>query len=175
MRVFVVLFLTMVVMGCAKHRPCDQYIGPSRDLCLLKMHGVSVLRAGQTVKIVLPSERLFVNDTAELAKNYKPVLAVMANFIRSFSTISVKVAAFSNHRPLRVKTKGESIGMVQTRAQAQKVLRFLSRHHINARLLYAVGKNGHDPVAWRGSRIGRYLNRRVEITFRYYLDNKAWY
>ena len=47
--------------------------------------------------------------------------------------------------------------------------------HINARLLYAEGRGAKDPVAWDGSIKGRRLNRRVEIHFRYYRDDTAWY
>jgi len=47
-----VVLLTTAITSCAKHQPCDQYCGAFRDLCLLRMHGVPVMRAGQTVKII---------------------------------------------------------------------------------------------------------------------------
>lgn len=175
-RNFFIAVLLGLLTACAPHQPCDQYVGRSHDLCLLRKAGVSVLKAGETVKIILPSDSVFINDTPEIRDHYKPVLSVMADFIRTFSTISVKVAAFTNPTPQDFKTKGgESLSTQLTKAQADAVSRYLWRHCVNARLLYAVGGNGHDPVAWHGSRVGRWLNRRVEVTFRYYRDNTAWY
>lgn len=171
----VACLLLLLLSGCSQRNPCDRYVGAARDLCLLRSHDVPVLRAGQTVKIVLPSEKLFVNDTAEFSENYQPILSTVADFMRSFSKITVKVVGYSNPNPLAIKTKTGSMDAALTQAQAQAVAHYLWCHNINARLLYAVGKNGHDPVAWAGSPVGRLLNRRVVIIFRYYLDNTAWY
>ena len=145
-------------------------------VCWLEKHGVQVIRLGQTWKIILPGEVLFNNDTAEINDSYRPVLAAVAGFLRTYSKISVEIASFSNETPSGPVSKfGTTVLQELTTRQSDAVARYLSHHHINARLIYSVGKSGWDPIAWPGSEKGRYLNRRTEINFRYYRDNKAWY
>lgn len=189
----------LIVMSLsACHHPCSDYLKypPNVSLpkivippkpvslfqqreyyvCLLEKHGVQLIRLGQTWKIILPGDELFINDTSEINEKYRPILAIVADFIRTYSTISVEVASFSDHIPEGPISKfGTTVTQELTTRQSDAVARYLSHHHINARLIYSVGKSGWDPVAWPGSVRGAYLNRRTEINFRYYRDNRAWY
>lgn len=190
----------LVVMGLSacSHHPCSNYLKyppkvslpkiviPPKPVslfqlreyyvCLLEKNGVQLIRLGQTWKIILPGEKLFINDTAEINEKYRPVLAIVADFLRTYSKISVEVASFSDHiSDERISKFGTTITQELTTRQSDAVARYLSHHCINARLIYSVGKSGWDPVAWPGSAQGRYLNRRTEINFRYYRDNTAWY
>lgn len=145
------------------------------DICLLQRHGVQVIRMGQTWQLVFPSDDLFESDTADINPNYKSVLAVAADFMKTYSKIAVKVEGFSNHIPNEMVTKFGSYSLELTRLQAEEVARYLTDNNINARLIYSVGKGGLYPVAWGVTSQGHRLNRRLEITFRYYRDNTAWY
>lgn len=145
------------------------------DLCLLQSHGVQVIRLGQTWRFVFPSDYLFDNDTPEINTQYKPLLNVAADFMKTYSKIAVKVEGFSNRIPEEWVTKTGTYSYELTQLQADEVARYLTECHINARLIYSVGKGGLRPVAWNDSAAGRHLNRRLEISFRYYRDNMAWY
>lgn len=181
------IFISVLIIGlfgCA-HKPCAIYSKQKKPLtiiekrektaCLLNSTGVDVLPVGEMVKMIVPSDRLFINDTPEFTENYKHVLATAADFIRSFSVIIVEVAGYNDTVDLPIKSKEGSFSEELTRLQADAVANYLWRHHVNARLLVAIGKDGKHMIAWNGSRIGRHLNRRIEITFRYYRNNKAWY
>ena len=145
-------------------------------VCLLKSHGVQLIRLGQTWKIILPSDELFENDTADINPRYTPILNIVADFLRTYSKISVEVVSFSDHTPNEVKSKfGTTITQDVTMRQSDAVARYLSKRDTDTRLLYSIDGAGWDPVAWPGSAKGRFLNRRVEIRFRYYRDNTAWY
>jgi len=145
-------------------------------LCQLKVQGVSVIHVGETWKLIFPSDDIFENDTAIINPGYQPILKITANFLKTFSTINVQVAAYSDDTDIHVKTKsGGSIKDVLTTDQADAIALCLQRYHTHARLLYAVGENGKHPIAWNGSEMGRHLNRRVEISFRSYHNNIAWY
>jgi len=151
------------------------------DLCLLKhldqknKTKVSVIRKGQTWTFVLPSDLLFDNDTAEIKQSYEPVLGVIADFMRTYPKITVTVRAYLDKPQEELKTKFGTIQDELTQRQADAMVEDLTARHINARLIIGEGMGNKDPVAWDGTPIGRYLNRRVEISFRYYRDSTAWY
>lgn len=144
-------------------------------VCELKKQGVHVIRLGQTWKLILSSDDLFENDTAEINNNEKPILNLVAAFIQTYSTISIKVASYSNKPVVEMKTKFGSVLDELTREQAEAVLKYLTSHHTNARLIYAVGMGNKHEVSWDGTPLSKKFNRRVEISFKYYKDNVAWY
>jgi len=188
---------TLGLSGCSRPSPCDKYltnepyIPPTKlihlskpysayqlrqyYICILQSHGVQVIRLGQTWKLVFPSDDVFDNDTSEINENYKPLLKIAAAFIRTYSTINVEVAAYTNKISDDTLTKFGTITDELTTRQSESILKYLTCQHVNARLLYAIGKGGRDAVAWNGSEAGRRFNRRVEVSFRYYRDNTAWY
>jgi outer membrane protein OmpA-like peptidoglycan-associated protein len=103
------------------------------------------------------------------------LLNVVADFMQSYAKISVKVTGHCNRLADDELTKFGKLSDQLTERQAAAVAAYLVSQHINARFIYAVGRGNRDPIAWEGSRQGRHLNRRVEISFRYYRDNTAWY
>jgi outer membrane protein OmpA-like peptidoglycan-associated protein len=145
------------------------------DLCLLKKHGVQVIHLGETWKLVFPSDALFDNDTAEIRHRYEPVLNVAADFMRTYSKIAVKVTSYTDQSEQEMMTKFGTVSDELTTRQANAVVKYLTSHHIDARLIYGLGRGVHDPIAWNGTPEGRGFNRRVEVTFRYYKNNTAWY
>src|SRR3989338_7050101 len=118
--------MSSFLCGCS-HPPCEQYLkhGPlikpellvkqpkplpvlqrrEYDLCLLRTHGVQVIRLGQTWKFILPSDALFNNETAEIQSSYKPILNIIADFMKTYSKISVEVAGYSDEPVEVFKTK----------------------------------------------------------------------
>lgn len=195
MAILPIVFL-FALTGCS-HPPCEKYLNerlvlkPRRlvqapkpipniirrqyDLCLLKRMGVGIVRQGQTWKFVFPSDDLFDNDTAEINIRYKSVLNVAADFMRTYSKKAVTVNAYTNKSDDDILTKFGMVSDELTQRQAEAVESYLMDHGANARFIYAAGKGSGHPIAWEGSPAGRRLNRRVEVSFRYYKDNTAWY
>ncbi|MCX7121382.1 MAG: OmpA family protein [Gammaproteobacteria bacterium] len=145
------------------------------DMCLLQKHGVQVIRLGQTWTFIFPSDDLFDNDTPNIDDHYKPLLNVAADFMLTYPKIAVEIDGYANKPVVEMRTKFGSVTDELTQQQADAVLKYLTTRRINARLIYAVGKGSRDEVAWSGSPSGRRFNRRVEVHFRYYRDNTAWY
>ena len=156
-------------------KPLPAYQRRLYDLCVLKNHHVQVIRMGQTWTFVFPSDELFDNDTPEINESYQPILAVTADFMKTYPKIAVQVVGFSNRVHNEFITKDGGYTAELTRLQAEEVARFLTDAKINTRLIYSDGKSGLRPVAWEGTTHGHELNRRLEITFRYYQNNTAWY
>lgn len=196
--IFFPLLLSLLFITSCSRPPCEKYLSkqwpvvkPEKlikiptpipdinrrayDLCLLRTRRVQVIRLGQTWKFVLLNDELFDNDTAEINDHYKPTLNIIADFMQTYPKISVKVAGYSDHALEEIMTKFGSVTDQLTERQAAAVGNYLRKHCANARFIYAIGRGNRHPVAWDGSAAGRRLNRRVEVSFKYYRDNKAWY
>lgn len=172
-----------LVSGC-ENAPCAPYfqagikqtikLRRARDICVLRQNHVTVLKVGQTITIVFPSDSLFINRTTDFQKNANPILNYAADLIHTYHTMNVKVAGFSD-KTHEQKTKSGTYERALTHRQADAVARYLWSRKVNARLMYAVGKGGEYPIGWNQFPAGRWLNRRIEVSFQYYLNNKAWY
>lgn len=145
------------------------------DLCLLKNAGVLIIRKGQTWTFVMPSDALFENDTDVIESEYQRVLNTIADFMKTYPKILVTVKAYTDKPSDEVVTKSGPFSEELTQRQADAIVADLTASHINARLIVGEGMGAKHPVAWDGSEKGRMLNRRVEIHFRYYRDNTAWF
>lgn len=177
------LMIFGLLAGCQK-APCHAYFASgvkqtitlrrARDVCVLKQNGVHVQKVGQIITLIFPSDSLFVNRTTEFQENAEPILNYAADLIQTYHTMNVKVAGFSD-KTHEEKTKSGTYERALTRRQANAVARYLWSRKVNARLMYAIGEGGEHPVAWNAFPIGRKLNRRIEVRFQYYLNNKAWY
>ena len=141
----------------------------------LRSRGVQL----EGVEIVPNKKSFFWSGRYHLDMNSRDTLVtdlnVLADFIQSYHTISVKVTGHCNRLSDDEMTKSGLLSDQLTERQASAVASYLVLRRINTRLIYAVGRGNRDPIAWAGSREGRRLNRRVEVIFRYYRDNTAWY
>lgn len=144
-------------------------------ICQLKSQGVGIIHVGDRWKLIFPSDDLFENESSIINPNYFSTLNIAANFMRSFSTINVKVSAYSDNVDSELSEKSGSLKEELTAMQAQSLVKYLTKACINARLIYAIGKDGQHPIAWNGSEAGRQMNRRVEVVFRVYHNDTAWY
>src|SRR3990167_7951198 len=116
-RHIIIVLMILLISGCS-HTSCSSYLKHlptygqdalvklkkplnvvqrrEYDLCVMRKHGLQVIRLGQTWRFILPNEDLFDNDTAEINESYKPMLNVMADFMQTYHKISVEVAGYSN-------------------------------------------------------------------------------
>ncbi len=133
-----------------------RYIADLRD------ENVQVIHVGETMRVVLPSDNAFQPNSANLTNAYRPILHTIAKLIKTYETVNVKVAAYSDN------VDSLSRQQALTTRQAQVIASYLWALNINARLTYAVGYNRENPVASNGHSGGRADNRRVEISFRFY-------
>ncbi|ACJ20971.1 OmpA family protein [Coxiella burnetii] len=128
----------------------------------LQADGVQVIKLGETMRFVLLSDCLFKPDSANLRSDYRPTLKALARLMKTYDKVNVQVAAYTDNNGHIERQQA------LTTRQAQVVASFLWSRGINARLAYAVGYNRKNPVDYNGSSHGRFNNRRVEISFRFY-------
>ena len=175
--VFFIGLLLVSIPGCASSKskhPIAPIQTDTRQAQIRAMRaaGVKIYQYGETVRLVLPSDRFFAPRSANLNDESNGVLNVMGKYIRSYKTVDISVTGYSDNRAIVSAPKNFQDAL--TARQAQAITSELWDLGINTRLLYAVGKGNDDPVAWNGSSEGRSINRRVEISFRFYPKYNRW-
>ncbi len=119
----------------------------------LENRGVKVFILGDQVRIIIPSSQLFRDGTAFIYPNSYPTLDLIAKLLGRYTTMSIKVAAYSCTAP------SETINIAQSKQQADSVVKYLWPR-VNTRLLYGVGMGNANMVEEAGGP----QNYRVEIT-----------
>lgn len=164
--ILAVLLITAIffIAGCCNgsgDSPCNyRPPPPPNPVALLKLRGVLIIRTGETYNLVLPSDRLFYQDSANFSPQGRGILVPLIQYLRNFETTTIKVAGYTDNgsAPLRSKALSEK--------QAQRVAAYLTRKKIDARIIYGIGYGENFPVADNSTAKGRAQNRRVEVRFR---------
>lgn len=123
---------------------------------------IQVVQVGQTVRVIMPSDNLFMPHSANIKAEYvNLVMPMVTKLIRHYSKVNVAVIAYGDY------THDIKRAKALTSRQAQVIASELWARGINARLLYAEGKGVKHPIATNQMPQGRFANRRVEICFHY--------
>ncbi len=123
-------------------------------------NGVQVVRVGDEVLLILPSDKFFYTNSPNLRPSYYPVLNMVAELIKGTPKLDVKVAAFTDN----VGSWRRNLSL--TREQSDHMVKYLWAAGVDTRLMVAAGFGDMDPIASNFTQFGRYQNRRVEITLR---------
>ncbi len=125
---------------------------------LLKEKGIDVLKLGETRTVIIATDYLFVNGSANLDSEYKKNLDLVARLINSYDSTSVAVTVFSDQA-------GE-VSQALTDKQAQQIVRYLWKRGVDTRLMFAKGYGNAYPVTQNENK--NHFNRRVEIKFQFH-------
>jgi outer membrane protein OmpA-like peptidoglycan-associated protein len=125
-------------------------------------NGVQVIRVGDDVRLILPSDRFFIRGCAcaTLNPGYYRVLNDIATLLTFMDKVSVRVVGYTDD------SLPEPAALDITRLQAQMIVDYLWRSDIDARLVYGLGFGSAFPIASNLTYDGRAMNRRIEITLR---------
>lgn len=121
--------------------------------------GVQIVRVGDDIRIILPSDRFFKKDSANLNPAYQATLSKVIIFIRAFQKVEVKVSAYTDN------TGSWQRNLSLSQLQAKVIAYYLWRGNIDARILLAKGYGEKYPISDNSTYEGQAQNRRVEITF----------
>jgi len=125
----------------------------------IENRNVNVIILGDQVLIVLPSEQVFDDSTPRIRSQAYSTLDKIAALIRSWTTMSVKISAYTGG----MRTSHANLQLSQK--QAESVEKYLWAKGVNTRLLYAQGYGnsqriqGECPPDWDAGE-----NDRIEIT-----------
>jgi len=129
----------------------------------LESSGARVIQTGKTLRIILPSDELFANDSANFISSSPPILNTVSQLMAILETTSAQVSGYTDSQPDALRNKALSI------RQADVVANYLWSKGPDARLLYSVGYGLKGQVSserFEGA-LRKGANRRIEIKFRY--------
>lgn len=154
-------------------QPADAHLGIKsvRHGYVSTLHrlGAKVFKLGQTVRIIIPSDQLFNHNSANFIETYPVTLDAVTDLMRTYSTVSIKVASYSDNMGWNKRKQA------LTTRQAQVIAGYLWSQNLNTRFIYAIGYGRAHAVAKNHSAFGRRDNRRIEISFRFYPKTQVFF
>lgn len=135
------------------------YNSPSRWLKQLQKDGITVIQTGQIVKIVIPSDKIFILNTDSILPSSYPILSDVTHFIQNYGVIYITVNGYTDN-------VGSALSDYKlSAAQAKSVMAFLWSHGIPSTHLKAIGHGQANPIAANYTVVGAAYNRRIEVNF----------
>ncbi|MDQ2993504.1 MAG: OmpA family protein [Pseudomonadota bacterium] len=128
----------------------------------LRKRGVAVIRVGEDMQIVLPSDSLFISNSSNFNWEYLDTLKAVSILLTCYDKIDVRIAGYTDCGGDHCRN------IVLSLDQAKKVAKYMWEHCTDSRMIYTKGFGECYPIANNSNYFGRARNRRIEITFRDY-------
>ena len=120
--------------------------------------GVSVVRDGDNVNLVMPGNITFPSNATDLKSSFFEVLDSVALVLEEFEKTTIVVAGYTD-------SKGtEAYNQKLSEQRAKAVASYLTGKGITAIRFETVGFGEKNPIADNSTEQGRSQNRRVELT-----------
>jgi len=123
----------------------------------LEKRSIQVIQYGKTTTVIIPTDRYFVFDTAELNERCFSGLYSVKELIKKQRNKTIFVSAFTDN--VGSTTHKQQL----SRARAQTMLTFLWANGISAKYLHGTGFGDEFPVGNNQLIHGSAYNRRIEI------------
>jgi len=124
----------------------------------LSRSGVRVVRAGNDIRLILPSDITFANDSANIDPHFYRTLNTVAVVMRDYRNTTITVAGYTSD------TGSDMHNQLLSEDRAKFVAEYLVAQHVSPSRIHAVGYGKRHAVASNATAEGRAQNRRVEIT-----------
>lgn len=134
----------------------------------LKEEGTQVREVGHRIQLMVPTDKIFRPESANWCASYELTMHQISRLLHLYSLVTVKVTGYTDSWKAFNQPKQKKQAL--SAAWAQRVIHYLRKSRVDARLLYATGAGVRDQVASDDIALGRRVNRRVVIIFRYYPD-----
>jgi outer membrane protein OmpA-like peptidoglycan-associated protein len=128
----------------------------------LRGTGVSVQRAGNDIKLIMPGNITFATDSADIRSNFYPVLNSVSLVLKEYNKTVIRVAGFTD------STGNANHNQQLSEGRAQSVANYLQSQGVASGRFSVVGYGQRYPIASNSTAQGREQNRRVEITLQSY-------
>lgn len=124
----------------------------------LRGSGVSVVRDGDKINLIMPGNITFDTDKANIKTDFNDVLDSVAIVLEEFDKTIIAVAGHTD------STGSREYNQQLSEKRAGKVASYLKSHNIVEARFDVVGFGEDYPIADNSSTAGRAQNRRVELT-----------
>lgn len=124
----------------------------------LRSTGVSVVRDGDNINLVMPGDITFPTAGSDLRSDFYDVLDSVALVLKEFDKTIIAVAGHTD------SVGSDAYNQKLSEQRAQSVAAYLQRKNIEPARFEVIGFGERNPVADNATAEGRALNRRVELT-----------
>lgn len=119
--------------------------------------GVRVVREGNNIRLVMPSNITFGVDRHEVRAEFYSTLESVAIVLAEFDKTNIRIAGHTD------STGSAEYNQTLSERRANSVGSFLSSHGVVYGRIYATGYGERYPIASNDTPEGRQANRRVEL------------
>ena len=119
--------------------------------------GVEVVREGDNLRLVMPSNITFATDQSYISSGFNDTLNAIAQVMNKYEKTYLDIEGFTD------STGKESYNMNLSRERAQSVKNYLVNQQIMPARISTTGYGEARPIASNDTANGRAQNRRVEI------------
>ena len=124
----------------------------------LRGSGVSVIRDGDNINLVMPGNITFPSNQHDLKTDFYDVLDSVALVLEEFDKTIIVVAGYTDN------VGSDEYNQSLSEQRAKSVASYLKGKKVIAARFETVGFGEKSPIADNGTSEGRALNRRVELT-----------
>jgi len=122
--------------------------------------GARVIKVGDNITILLPTDYVFDNDATDIRPSYDPVMSDIARLLTLYGARPVNIIAYTDN------VMSGSLNYKVSKEQALRVASYLWDHGVPYKRLKVVGAGDNNSVATNHNLIGSSENRRIEIYMR---------
>ena len=123
----------------------------------LRGTGVSIVREGDNLRLVMPGSITFLTDSYNLKSDFYPVLNSVSKVLATYADTTLRVTGHTD------STGGRAYNQTLSEDRARSVADYLASHEVGRERLLISGAGPDRPVADNSSAAGRAQNRRVEL------------
>lgn len=123
----------------------------------LQGSGVSVVREGDNIRLIMPGNITFETDSHLLRPNFSPVLESVGLVLAKYNDTTMRVTGHTDN------TGSEQYNQTLSESRAQSVATNLMSQGVAGNRLYIQGSGESMPIADNSTAAGRASNRRVEL------------
>jgi len=122
--------------------------------------GVRVQRQGENIKLIMPGNITFANDSATLNTPFYPILDSVGLVLKEFNKTSINISGYTD------STGRDFYNQQLSEHRANNVASYVVRTGVAHGRIQSRGFGERFPIADNESVMGRAQNRRVEISLR---------
>jgi outer membrane protein OmpA-like peptidoglycan-associated protein len=119
--------------------------------------GVSVVREGDNIRLVMPGNITFETDSYNLRSSFYPVLNSVGDVLAKYADTTVRVTGHTDN------TGSRAYNQTLSERRAGSVADYLVTRKVNRQRMLVQGAGLDQPIADNGTAEGRAANRRVEL------------
>lgn len=123
----------------------------------LRGTGVSVVREGDTIKLIMPGSITFETDSYNLRSSFYPVLTSVGKVLAKYPDTTLRITGHTDNTGSRAYNQSLS------EWRAESVASYLATQGVSWSRAFSEGRGFDQPIADNGTANGRARNRRVEL------------